>query len=423
MRTDRWATMVALALAACRTEVVCPANQSACGERCAALQSDPANCGACGSACPAAELCQAGACTTCALACRSARGCQAGVCLPDVEVACFASGEVQALSGDLAAVGPARKVDGGPVSLAPLAGRTWVAHSYPAPTVRGVALDGAVTRSVLLGGGDLEMIRSHAGAYGRSDGLLYVSDVVSSSLVVLDPARAASDPARAVVDEVNLQRNPVVGENPHGIAFAGDYAHGQAVAVVGLPSSACAAPPCAGLQKVISLSGVTGAADAPGLPYPSGAVALGSKVYVALANLKAGGSGYFTDPAGPGKLLVIDTAGADALSVVQLPGCDNPGAMAGAGSRLWVACGGSGAVLAVDLSGATPVPGTAVPASVTSGGIAICNGMGYVTDQWSGDVVRFDPAGNLPLLKVAGVCPVYPPVTGFAWASDVTCAP
>ena len=51
--------------------------------------------------------------------------------------------------------------------------------------------------------------------------------------------------------------------------------------------------------------------------------------------------------------------------------------------------------------------------------------MGYVTDQWSGDVVRFDPAGVLPTVKVAGVCPVYPPppASGFAWASDVTCAP
>lgn len=434
----RWmvAALAAGVLTACKTEVVCPAGQTACGETCFSFQSDASNCGACGNVCKTGEVCSKGACSLCAAACTSTRGCVNEVCLPDVEVACFASGAVQALAADLTAVGPARTVDGGPISLAPLDGRTWVAHSYPSPTVRGVDLAGAVSPSVLLGGGDLEMIRAYAGAYGQSGGLLYVSDATSSSLVVVDPAKAVTDSTHAVVDEVNLQRDPTIGENPKGIAFAsgkayvalygdafnGDYAHGQAIAVVGLPAAACSSPPCASVLKHISLSGVTGAADTGGLPFPSGAVAVGTKVYVALANLKLA-NGYYGTPAGPGKLLVIDTANADALSVVQLSGCTNPGAVTAPGSTVWVSCGSSNTVLPVDVSGTAPVTGTAIDSSVGSGGIAICNGMGYVTDLWSGDVVRFDPTGAHPLLKMAGVCPVYPPTTGFAWAADVSCAP
>lgn len=426
----------ALTLSGCGTKVICPAGQTACGESCRSFQTDAANCGACGRTCAAGEVCSQGSCSLCAASCTTARGCVSEVCLPDLEVACFASGAVQALAGDLTPVGPARAVDGGPVALAPLDGRTWVAHSYPSPTVRSVDLAGAVSPSVSLGGGDLEMIRAHAGAYGRADGLLYVSDVTPSTLVVVDPVQALADPAHAVVDEVDLHRVAANGENPKGIAFAGgkayvalygdaflgDYAHGQAISVVGLPATSCATPPCATVLKTISLQGVPGAADAPGLPFPSGAVAVGDRVYVTLANLKLG-SGYYGTPAGPGKLLVVDTAAADALSVVQLPGCENPGAITAAGTKLWIACGGTSAVLAVDVSGSAPVPGAPVASGVASGGIAICNGMGYVTDQWSGDVVRFDPAGALPTLRMAGVCPVYPPTTGFAWAADVTCAP
>jgi len=441
----RWMAMLvpaaALVLAACKTEVICPSNQTACGEVCRTLQADPQNCGACGKACPASEVCQAGACTTCALGCTSARGCQAGLCLPDLEVACFASGEVQGLAGDLSATGPATKVDGGPISLAPLAGRTWVAHSFPTPTLRGVGLDGSATASLVLGGGDLEIVRSYAGAYGRAAGLLYVSDVTSSSIVVVDPDRAASDPAHAVVDEVVVRRVTGVGENPHGIAFAGGkayvalsgdfnsggYAAGQAVAVVSLPTSACTSPPCAAVARYLSLSGVPGVADPSAFPFPSGAVAVGSKVYVTLANLKQGG-GYYGTPAGPGKLLSVDTANSDALSVVDLPGCPNPGNLVASGMTLWIACGGScfsvppvaGAVVAVDISGTTPVPGTALAAGVHSVGIALCGGMGYVSDQCSGDVVRFDPAGILPFSSGTAVCPMS---NGFALAADVACAP
>ena len=356
-------TMVAAAalaaLTGCRTEVICPAGQTACGEDCRSFQTDAANCGACGNVCPGDEVCQAGACLPCALGCHSTRGCQGGVCLPDVEVACFASGEIQGLAGDLSFGGPPRKVDGGPISLAPLDGRTWVAHSYPSPTVRGVDLAGAVSPSVALGGGDLEMIRAHAGAYGRAGALLYVSDVTPSTLVVVDPVRALADPAHAVVDEVDLHRVAANGENPKGIAFAGgkayvalygdasagDYAHGQAIAVVALPTAACATPPCAAVLQTISLEGVPGAADAPGLPFPSGAVAVGARVYVTLANLMLG-SGYYGTPAGPGKLLVIDGAAGDALSVVQLPGCENPGAITAAGSMLWIACGSATTAMA-----------------------------------------------------------------------------
>lgn len=451
MTTTRWmaalgvALALAVAVAGCKSEVVCPGGQTACGESCRALAVDAANCGACGHACAAGEVCSAGACSLCAATCTSARGCQGEVCLPDVEVACFTSDQVQGLAGDLQPAGAPVAVADGPISLAVLGGRTWVSHALSTPDLRGVPVLGGAAASLTLGGGDLEVIRAHAGSYGSTAGLLYVSNATSSSLVVVDPA------GPAVRDEVNLQRDPSRAENPKGIAFVGDrayvalygdaaqasadWAHGQAIAVVDLPPGLCVAPPCAGvLARHLSLQGVAGAADAGALPYPSGAAAVGSRVFVALANLKLGGFGYFTDPAGPGKLLVVDTAAGDALSVVQLGACQNPGALAAAGTTVWVACGGApfaatpvdSIVLPVDVSARTPVVGNPVPmpAFFVAGSVAICGGQGYVTDQFSGSVARFDPA-RVQATITADVCPVFPPPPdlGFAWASDVSCSP
>jgi hypothetical protein len=425
--------LVALA-AGCRTSLVCPADQVACGGLCVAVRSDPANCGACGAACAPGDACSAGACALCSAACTSSRGCQGQACLPDVEVSCFATDEVRPLAADLSPAGPPRAVDHGPVALAPLEGRTWVAHSLAPPSVVGLDLAGGAPARVVLGGGDLEAVRAHAGAYGRTDGLLYVSDAGSSSLVVVDPARVVAGQAGAVLDEVSLRRDPAKAENPRGIAFAAGKAYvalygdafdgtfvdkGQAVAVVDLPSAACPAAPCpiaATLEKVISLEGVPGAYDAGAFPFPAGAAAAGGRVYVALANLQLSAGGYYGDPAGPGKLLAIDPGAGDALSAVDLPGCTNPGSVAVDGSTLWVACGGTGAVLPVDVSGSAPAPGAPLAVGVVSGGLAFCGGSGYVTDQYSGQVVRFDAAGAR---QAVDICPA----NGFAWASDVSCAP
>jgi hypothetical protein len=432
------AAMLALAAAGCGTELVCPSDQVACGGVCAAVRSDPRNCGACGVACAAGDACSSGACALCSAACTSSRGCQGQACLPDVEVACFATDEVRPLAGDLSAAGPPQAVDHGPVSLASLGGRTWVAHSLAPPSVVGLDPAGGSLTRVVLGGGDLEAIRAHAGAYGRADGLLYVCDVEASSLVVVDPVRAASDPSAAAIDEVSLRRDPTKGENPRGVAFTSSKAYvalygdafdatfagkGQAIAVVDLPLFGCGPSPCvaaAHVEKHISLEGVAGAYDPGGFPFPSGAVAVGTRAFVALANLKLNASGYYGDPAGPGKLLVIDAAAGDALSVVELPGCNNPGSLAVDGATVWVACGGTAAVLPVDVSGLAPVPGAALPVGVVSGGLAFCGGAGYVTDQYSGKVVRFDATGATATVDV---CPASSGPFGFAWASDVACAP
>jgi sugar lactone lactonase YvrE len=53
---------VALALVACKKELVCPQDQVDCGGRCVSLLTDSANCGACGTTCGALEACAAGSC-------------------------------------------------------------------------------------------------------------------------------------------------------------------------------------------------------------------------------------------------------------------------------------------------------------------------------------------------------------------------
>jgi hypothetical protein len=310
--------------------------------------------------------------------------------------------------------------------MASLAGKIWVSHSLQPPTVVGLRAGDAAPTRFTLGGEDLEMIRA-------ANELLLVSNSRVSNLVVVDPKRG-------VVDDVPLSRSPGVYENPRGIAAVGSAVYvalygtaeasasfdsGQAIALVNVAgSAACATPPCARVVKRLSLD-APGACDAPGLPFPSGAVAMGKRVFVALSNLKLKKSpfgDFFTDPAGHGKLAVVDTANGDALSFVDLgASCTNPGAVAANGSTVWVACGGTMTVVPVDVSGIAPVVGAAVSPGVVSGGLAFCGGWGYVTDQYSGKVVRFDPAGVQPLLT-ADVCPL-DPTAGFALASDVACAP
>lgn len=410
-----------------KKELVCPATQVACGGTCVDLAADAAHCGACGTACPGGEVCQAGVCSQCSAACHSARGCRAGACQPDVLVSCFSTGDVQPLDGDLAAAGPPRATDAGPVALANLGDRTWVAHSQGtgahAPLV-GLASDpAAAPLRFALGGSQLQKVRA-------AGGLLFVSDAGSQNLVVVNPASG-------VVDDVPLGRSAGNYENPSGIAVVGarvyvalqgdaaagraSFAYGQQVAVVTLAATFCPSPPCSTVTSRISLD-LPGAYDPGGLPYPSDAVAVGTRVFVSLANLKLGSFGFFTDPAGNGRLLVIDTAAGDATSVVDLgAGCTNPGALAVSGSTLLVSCGGTSALAAVELSGAAPALLRTIAAGVVSGGVAVCGGRGYVTDQFSGRVAPFDLAAAQAGAAV-DICPV-PSPGGFAWASDVTCAP
>jgi hypothetical protein len=290
-----------------------------------------------------------------------------------------------------------------------------VSHALSTPTVVGLAFGDPATARFTLGGGDLEVVRAEGGR-------LYVSDASVSTLVSIDPATGAAA-------EVSLARAPGVAENPHGIAFAGGKAYvalygsssspsfgaGQAIAVVDLAS---------GSVTRLSLEGVAGAYDPPGFPFPSGAAAVGNRVFVTLPNLKAlvtPSGTFYIDPAGNGRLAVVDAVGDTLLPPVDLgAGCTNPGGITASAGRLWIACG-SGAVVPVD--GDTLAVGEPVATpGVVPGSVAVCGGVVYATDQYSGQVVRFAASGT-PAPAATEVCPLSSGQYPFALAADVTCAP
>jgi len=269
-------------------------------------------------------------------------------------------------------------------------------------------------------------------------------------------------PGGVLLDEIPLP-DQQTGPNPHGLAFAGDRAYvalygfgpgsGQAIGVLDFSGlAACAVPgaaacgtggacgtglhcvqgtcrpACGRAVKTIDLARVANAFDEPGLPFPSKALAVGGKIYVTLSNLKKPdpSATFYFQPAGTGRLAVIDTTRGDTLSIVDLgPACGNPVGLALRGSTLWVACGSfsfsadwPGAVVPVDLAG-SPTVGTPVDASaVVPNGVAFCGGQGYVPDQASGGILRFDPATGLADAPI-DTCPVL----GFAYVADIACAP
>jgi len=350
--------------------------------------------------------------------------CPAGQsCSAPVYVACFASNEVRGATRDLQPAGIPRAVGQGPVSLSLDGATLWVSHALGAPEVDAMTSGGPPTRHVLAAGGDLEYVRAHAGR-------VYVSNTMLSTVTVLDAGSGA------VVDEVSMAAHPGDFANPRAVDFVGtrayvalpggsgqdaSFAVGQEVAVVDFAST-----PGRVVER-ISMN-VPGAYDAPGLPFPYRLVAAGTKVYVALANLKLSppdpkyGSNY-TIPAGNGRLAVIDTAAGDAVSIVDLgASCQNPGGLALDGATLWVACS-SGAVVPVAIGGALPSVGSAIaaPAGLVPGNVTVCRGTGYVTDQYSGSVAPFNTASAAMAAPVV-VCPT-DPTAGFALAADVACAP
>jgi DNA-binding beta-propeller fold protein YncE len=155
-------------------------------------------------------------------------------------------------------------------------------------------------------------------------------------------------------------------------------------------------------------------------------------VFVSLSNLKFADfgnnfAGYF-EPAGNGRLLVIDTAANDATSIVDLgPGCKNAGDLAVLDSTVWVACGSlsfsteaPGTVVPVDVSGAPKVSSAVDASAIVPGSLAFCGGRGYVTDQGSGKVLPFDPATRGTGGAVE-VCPV-DAIAQYALASDIACS-
>jgi hypothetical protein len=438
----------------------CGPGRSVCDRACAALDSDPRHCGACGAACAPGQFCSRPAggaprcaaacdaglsacdgacvdlasdryhCGACATACAAGQGCVAGSCL-GLHVACFSTDEVRTVAPDLLTRAAPRPAGDGPVALATLGPDLWAATSLSGSLAR-LPLDLlAAPTEYPLHGLDFEYVTAH-------EGLLFVAHSGASTLVVFDPAQAR------VADEIPLvdDQSPA---NPRGIAFAGgkayvslsgyDAASGQVIAVLDASSLATcttrapAGPHC--LTRLATLDvrpGADGAAG--GLPFPGRSVASGSKVYVALANLKLGTSGYYTDPAGPGRLAVVDSAD-DSVAYLALPGeCGNAGGLAEHGGTLWVACGapgpaGQGAVGLVPVDAATGVAGGFRAVGLGApGNVAFCGPWGFVTDQYSGNVLRFEPGGGWPPALDAGVevCPV-PGPGRWAWAADVACTP
>ena len=429
----------------------CAPGTSECAGRCADLSSDPAACGSCEVACGPAEVCSLGGCAgtcdggladcdracvdlgsdrfhcgACDVACSPGQSCDGGTCRA-VFVACFATDDVRTVSPDLAWAGPARSAGDGPISLAPLGDRVFAASSISHSLAALPLGAGAPAELLFPDARDLENVAAHGG-------LLYVSNSGGGTLLAIEPGTGA------VIDEVGFGVTTV---NPRGVAFVGDVAYvalygvdetsgGQEVAVVDFAGiGACTTPPCGELVRRIS---VLAGADEPGLPFPSRAVAVDGRVYVTLANLRKGDLGYYTDPAGDGKLAVIDARSADELTFVTLPGCRNPGGLALRGTTIWVACGAfdTQAILPVETSSGSAVPADPVPTpsptpgafAFVPGTIAFCGDMGYVSDQWSGDVIRFDPADPASQSGLT-VCPLNAPPEefGWAWAADLACAP
>lgn len=437
----------------------CAPGLSACGTSCVDLASDPAHCGACGIACfgsvcsattgPATCSASCGAgetdcggacvhldqdrfhCGSCGTACAAGESCVEGGCT-SLQVACFSTNDVRSIAPDLATRGSTRPAGTGPIALSALGADVWAAASLSGSLVR-LPLDlAAPSREFLLHGTDFEYITTHAGR-------LLLSNAGAGTVVIADPATGA------VTGEIPVGAS--AAENVKGIAFAaapgsgekafvslygdgvtGDPALGQKIAVLdaaGLATCGVAGStlPCLGTPSYLDVSG---GADAPGLAFPGRSVAFGGKVYVVLANLKKGSAGYYSDPAGPGKLAVIDPADTSVSYLSLGTACGNPGGLAVQGQSIWVACAAYGAsgLVEVNLSGPAPVVGEVHPVPVLApGNVAFCGSHGFVTDQWSGDVYPFDAmdfASSPPAAFT--ICPVSAGKGGFAWAADVICA-
>jgi DNA-binding beta-propeller fold protein YncE len=408
------ALLLATALAACKTEVVCTTAQVTCGGGCASLASDPANCGACGRTCGTGESCSAGLC------------CQGAQCPPAVYAACFNGSAVQGATADVAPVGAPVAVESGPIALAWRGTSLWVANSISntldrlrvSPT--GLSPDGALPTVTIPASGPFSDLE----ALAEWNGLLYVSNAAVGSLLVVDPSAALP-----IVAEI-----PLGGFSfPQGMAFAGTKAY---VALNGSSSVAVVDLVARRVVKTIDVSSLAGpGAGASALP--SRLLAVGSRIYVTLWNL----DGSFA-PAGNGRLAVIDTA----LDVL-VPGvnpvdlgasCLDPGGLAAIGGTVWVTCGffpytatsaadiTGAAFVPVDVSGATPVVGAPVPARdlapvpapFAPGAIAFCNGTAYVGDRFSGNVFAFDPVTRAVTDQGLACAPT---ATGSSFVSDVAC--
>jgi hypothetical protein len=442
-RTIALAALLVLAtLPGCKEELVCPTGESDCGGSCAALRDDPAHCGACGLACGPAQRCSQGVC----------EDCPAGQCLLEAYVACYWTSEVKPVTLDLSAAGsPIDLGTSRPASLAVAAGSLYVAAGQPQASLSIVPVGGGAVSTLPLPGFDLNTVLVHG------DVLL----VTNSAVGTLEILRLDG----TVLDEIPMPDQQLF-PNPHGVAVVGTSAYvalnsSQKIAKVDLsPLAACVAPDpgaeacgaggacaagrrciqgtckleCGSVSGTIDLASIPGLVDGAAQPQPSAVATDGTRVFVTISNLEFGhvecdGFSYdfFAVPAGPGRIAVLDTANADAVSVVNLgSGCKSPSALELRGTELWVSCGAycfqdlaPGALVAVDVAGAPSVRTPISTGDVVSGRLAFCGGRGYVTDQRkTGGVVRFDPVTGAVAAPVT-ICGA--DANGNALAADVVC--
>jgi hypothetical protein len=421
--------------AGCVASGACPAGESECAGGCVDFQRHPRHCGACGHACAPGE------------------SCRTGECRADTYVACYWTNEVKPVTLALGYGGPSIGLGTSrPASLALDAANLYVASGQPQASLSIVPLAGGAPTTVTLPGYDLNTVLL------QRDVLLVTNSAVGTlEILGLDGK---------VLDEIPMpdqQNYP----NPHGVAVVGSNAYvalnsTQQIAKIDLSQlAACSAPDpdasacgvggacaagrrcvagtckleCGHVAGVIDLTNVAGAVDGNALPLPSAVTTDGTRVFVTLSNLEwshvdCDGFSYewWALPAGPGRLAVIDTADADAVSIVTLgAGCKSPSDVTLWGTKLWVSCGAycfpevaPGALVQVDLAGGDPAVGVPLPLGATiAGRIAFCAGQGYVTDQRkTGAVVRFDPSTGIvePPVELCGA-----DVNGNALAADIVC--
>ncbi|BDG10455.1 hypothetical protein [Anaeromyxobacter paludicola] len=422
MKRTALTTLLLVALAAlsgCSKDLVCAGDQLVCSDACTSIRTDAKNCGACGHACGSGEACQAGVCTDCAAT---------GTCAVAVYAACFDTNAIQGATQDLVAAGEPLATDAGPDALVPVGGELWVANdlsnTLSRVTFAGTrAIQNQAVTLTSVGYSDLSYLAVHAG-------LLYASNAPAGTLVVIDPV------AKAVRDEIPLGAAGE-GVNPQGIGFVQDrayvalqanygYAPLNAVAVVDVSKEATCAHPASGScgQVLARIDAGANALPYRVLPFTEGVGATG-KVYVTLANLDAS-----FNPAGDGKLAVIDPSTQTVAQTVTLTGCQDPAELALVGSTLWVACGfqaygttppatGAG-FLPVDLSTSVPTVQSLVATTQQPGSVALCGGKIYAGDRASGAMLRLDPAARTVTVSGSPICPANS--HGNALVSAVSCA-
>jgi DNA-binding beta-propeller fold protein YncE len=403
------ALALTLAAAACSKEKVCaPDELQDANGACVAAQADPRNCGAIGRACDPGQGCSAGTCVDCASS--------PGLCATAIVAACYNLDQVRPLGADLSTSGAPLNTDDGPGFFARLdtTGALYVANSGSStlsalildPPHATTGTDAIPVPSEGAGFSDLEGLASH-------DGLLWVSNAATNTLVVIDPTGAAPTDELAFGDFTN----------PHGVAFHGSKAYVTLTDVNAVAVVDDTVRPRVELKRI----------DLAPLAYPGAqakpvrALAVGDRIYVVMNDI---GADFKLVSGAHGRLAVIDTTtdtvAGDAIDLGA--DCLDPGGLAVNGTTLWVGCGyydffgtktvSGGAIVPVELGSGTPVVGTPIKLTNVVGTVTFCDGHGYAGASESGTVIAFDPGTRA--VASAAACPV--PDGQSSFVADVACA-